>query len=74
MMEFPKEYKAPRVENLTSNSQAAWGQCVTGSGAVTCVGGGTAGGTCQTWGGVAGTCESPGNSAGTNCDPSGILG
>ncbi len=27
-MEFPKEYGAPKVQNLTEKSQVLWGQCV----------------------------------------------
>lgn len=59
-MEFPKKYKAPRLETLASKSLVAWGQ--------TCTDGWLAGGSCQAQGGVAaGACGPQGAAAVSGC-------
>ena len=73
-MKFPKEYEAPRVQNLSQSSEAAWGQCNPGSVAVgeDCGGGiiATGGGTCTFAGGGALSCTTTGSGA-TGCLPTG---
>ena len=73
-MELPEDYRAPKLENLASRAEVAWGQCNTGSAALgeECGGGAVAGtcvlvgqsasGVCTDWGSSAstGSCAIPG--------------
>ena len=60
-MEYPRVYRAPKVENLASKVDVAWGECSI-PGLTPAVG------HCGTNGVTADTCKDVGNTAGTVCN------
>ena len=57
-MDFPKEYRAPALSSLASQSQVAWGACESGSAAE---------GACWVGTAATGGCAANGISAGGDC-------